>query len=1166
MRAERSTRPGLQVLCGAGEDKAIWNFSSAGICDCAEETYQTGKLKFVERLIFSRVTMFHFMTQRLSLSVLTIVVILITAHGEAGNSAQQMKPIVPYFTEPALAPDRSEIAFVSGGDIWTVPAMGGGARLLVSHPANESRPLYSPDGKQIAFGSTRSGNGDIYVLQLDSGELRRVTFDDAFDQLDSWSRDGRWLYFSSTSQDIGGLNDVFRVSVRGGTPMQISADRYTNEYFSAPSPDGNAIAFTARGIASAQWWRKGHSHLDEAEIWLLRDIDSGSQNYTRVTEAGGAKEMWPMWSADGRSLFYISDRADGQNQKGAQNVWTATPGRPGFRRITNFTDGRVLWPNISYDGREIVFEHDFGIWKLDTESGKANEVAIARMGIPAGPAVDHVRMSDQIEELQLSPDGKKVAFVVHAEIFAAAASEGGDAARVTYSAADEYQITWSPDSRKLAYVSDRDETPHLFLYDFNNNSETQLTRDVADDSTPRFSPDGKLLAFLRGGRELRALNIETKQERAIATAAFERPPLISQRPFVWSPDSKWLAYVPVSAKNFKNVFVAPVNGEASRPVSFLANVFSNTVEWSPDGTFLLFDTGQRTESFQLARVDLVPRTPRFREDQFRDLFKEETPKSVTPPARQESLPADLPREIPGPTPSPSATPLPSAANAPEKNVQEKKESAKPVRIVFDEIRRRLSLVPVGLDLNEQTISHDGKWVVMIASGANQNNLYTYSLDELSREPAVAKQLTSTAGAKSWAQFSPDSKEVFYLENGRINIVNLEGRTRPLAVTAEMDVDFAREKMEVFRQAWTLIRDNFYDADYHGANWIGLRDQYESRVSAARTPDEVRRLLQLMVGELNASHLGAAAPPNTTQLTTGRLGLRFDRREYETNGRLRITEILPLSPAALGGDIKPGDYLRAIDGRPLAAQTNLDELLNYKTGRRVSLTVAALPAGSPTREVAVRPVNLTTERGLIYRQWVERNRNYVARISKGQLGYVHMFDMSSASLVQFYLDLDAENHSRDGVVIDIRNNNGGFVNVYAIDVLARRGYLTMTRRGFGPTPARTALGQRALERPTILITNQHSLSDAEDFTEGYRSLRLGKVVGEPTAGWIIYTSNVVLIDGTVFRLPFIRITSSDGKNMERNPRAVDIEVTRPIGETLTGHDSQLDAAVRELLKQ
>lgn len=328
-----------------------------------------------------------------------------TAFSQQTGTVSSMAAGTPYFTEPSLSPDRKEIAFVSAGDIWTVPASGGVASLLVSHPATEGRPIYSPDGKQIAFTSNRTGNGDIYILSLVGGDLRRLTFDDGFDLLDGWSRDGRWIYFSSTSRDVGNLNDLFRVSVNGGTPMQVSADRYTNEFFSAPSPDGSTLAFSARGIASGQWWRNGRSHIDEAEIWLLRAID-GQSKYERVTEAGGAKEMWPMWSADGRSLFYVSDRNESSNRKSAQNLWTVTPGKPG-KRVSNFTDGRVLWPSISYDGREIVFEHDFKIWKFDTETGKSAAVEIQRRGAAAGPVIEHLRLTDQISELRLSLTAKR---------------------------------------------------------------------------------------------------------------------------------------------------------------------------------------------------------------------------------------------------------------------------------------------------------------------------------------------------------------------------------------------------------------------------------------------------------------------------------------------------------------------------------------------------------------------------------------------------------------------------------------------------------------------------------------------------------------------------------------------------------------------------------------
>jgi len=204
-----------------------------------------------------------------------------------------------YMTEPSLSSDRKEIAFVSGGDIWTVPAEGGTAQLLVSHPATESKPLFSPDGKLLAFGSNRTGNGDIYLLELTSGNVRRLTFDDGGENLDAWSRDGAWLYFSSNARDIAGMNDIYRVAATGGTPMQVSADRYTTEFQAAPLADGSII-FAARGNSSGQWWRKGHSHLDESELWLK----SGDQ-YSQLTQRG-AKQMWPMATADGSRISFVS--------------------------------------------------------------------------------------------------------------------------------------------------------------------------------------------------------------------------------------------------------------------------------------------------------------------------------------------------------------------------------------------------------------------------------------------------------------------------------------------------------------------------------------------------------------------------------------------------------------------------------------------------------------------------------------------------------------------------------------------------------------------------------------------------------------------------------------------------------------------------------------------
>ncbi|HEX7192065.1 MAG TPA: DPP IV N-terminal domain-containing protein [Thermoanaerobaculia bacterium] len=1052
----------------------------------------------------------------------------------------------PMLSQPSLSPDGKSIAFVSGDDIWIAPAGGGDAHILIAHPASESRPLFSPDGRSLAFVSTRSGNGDIYVADLATGATRRITWDDARDSLDAWSHDGKWLYFTSNSREAdSGSSDVWRVAATGGTPMQVTAEKMSYEYYAAPSPDGKSVAFVARGFAYGQWWRHGRSHMDESQLALV----DFAHHYEPLTQ-GGSKDLWPMWSPDGKRVYFTSDR------DGNENLWVLNVSRESGvvsreggsthdsplttheQQLTNFKEGRLLWPSISADGKTIVFERKFGIWKADTATGHAVPVAIALQGVASSPNVEHRKITDHLGDLALSPDGKKVVFTARGDVFAASAKEPGDGMRVTNTEGFEMQPAWSGDSRSVFYVSDRDGHDHLYRYDFATDKETQLTTGDSTDVGPRVSPDGKMIAFARNENELVVLDLANNQTHSVAKGHFDRPPYLSDRPIDWSPDSKWIAYLTGGEGNagpFVNAWVVPAAGGAQpRAVSFIANGQVDSLTWSRDGKFLLIVTGQRTEQSQIARIDLVPQTPKLREEEFRELFKtEEKLKEETKPA------AD----------------------------KEKEKKAPPaVTVDFTGIRDRSRILPIAFDTGELTISPDGKWLAFSANVGDDQNVYVYSIDELASEPAVPKQISATSGRKHNLQFSPDSKEVWYLDDGKVVAATIDpAKTRPVAVSAEMDVDFDREKKEAFRQAWTWEGDNFFDAKMNGADWAAIRAEFEPRVAAARNGDEFRRLLQLMVGELNASHLGAAPPQGSVRTTTGRIGVRFDRDEYESHGALKVSEIIPLGPADVA-KIKVGDYLVAVDGTPVTASTNFDALLDYKIGKRTVIAVASAADGTGRRDVVLQPISIRAEQPLTYRGWVYANRDYVNRISNGRLGYVHMYDMSWESLQRLFLDLDAENRTHDGVVIDLRNNHGGFVNPYAIDVFARRSYLTMVGRDFPPSPARSILGQRALERPTVLVINRHSLSDAEDFTEGYRALKLGKVVGEPTAGWIIYTSNFPLLDGTSFRLPSIRVLDAEGKDMEMHPRPVDRLVIRPIGESYAGKDSQLDAAVEELVKQ
>ena len=825
-----------------------------------------------------------------------------------------------------------------------------------------------------------------------------------------------------------------------------------------------------------------------------------------------------MWTPDGNNLYFMSDRG------GAQNLWTTTLSGKS-RQVTKFTNGRVLWPSIGYDGKAIVFEHDFGIWQLDTKSGEAFAVPITLLGASSSPASAHL-VVNQFSDLALSPDGKKIGLIGHGEVFAASARDGGEALRVTSTPGPEAQVSWSPDSSQIVFVSERDAVNHVFLYDFAKRTEKQLTREPASDQSPRFSPDGKMVAYLRDRKELRVMDLDNNREHLAASGYLGGG--FGSGSFTWSPDSKWLAFSASGDRSLRNIYVVAAAGGGAKQISFLANTNAGGLQWSPDGKYILYSTGQRTETPQIARIDMMPLQPQFTEEKFEELFKPDAPRGG-------------------------------------KNATEEKKPVKPVDIEFDHIRYRSSLIPIGLEVTAPQISPDGKWLLITALVGAQSNLYLYPMTESqgAARDQTARQLTSTPGAKSHAQFSPDSKEVYFLEAGRVQAITVDTHVaRTVNVNADLDVDFAKEKIAVFEQAWAGQRDGFYDPKMHGVDWNAVRSTYRPLIEACRTPDEMRRLLRMMVGELNASHSGISAPSAAGEArggprgVVGQLGLRFDRAEYESSGKLIVTEVLPQSPGD-AAKLKAGDELRAVDGVKIAAGTNLDELLQYRIGKRVTLDVNG-------KEITVRPVASLADQ--IYRKWVEDNRAYVARISNGRLGYVHIRDMSEQSLTQFYLDLDADNRAKDGVVIDIRNNNGGFVNAYALDVLTRRPYMTMTGRGAPAGPARTMLGQRSLELPTILVVNQHSLSDAEDFTEGYRTLKLGKVVGEPTAGWIIYTGAMELVDGSIMRMPGTLITGADGKNMENNPRPVDFLVKRPVGESYANKDSQLDVAVKELIAQ
>lgn len=1026
---------------------------------------------------------------------------------------------------PAVSYDGKLIAFSYAGDIWLGSADGGEARMVTSHSGYNDRPRFSPDGSRLAFMSKRTGNGDIYIVSLETEDVQRLTYHDGADVLDCWSPDGLWLYFNSGSDVMG--NAAYKVSAEGGTPVRLKGDPYESYYNLAISPDGRTLAFNNNGDA---WWRHGPNPSSPSEIWIVSEpIDSG--DYQKITDYSG-RNMWPLWDAHGTGLYFVSDR-DGQ-----ENIWYKRIGNAESGQITHFEDGRVLRASISGNGRLVVFERDFCIWKLDLETYEAAPVQIHVRADRKVNTVSHKTYDGDLWDFSLSHDGKKVMFINRGKIFAASAEKGTEkgrpAFRVSNTSARDSQISWSPDGRKAVYVSDRHGENQIFLYDYQEKKEISLTDSAVFANMPKFSPDGKWIAYFHGRDEIRLIDTETREIKPFIKGIFAMG-VHAATSFAWSPDSRWIAFLDADDNYFTNLYVQKIDEIEFRRITFLSHIEGWNVLWSPDGRYIIFNTAQYRSEWQIARVDLRPVQPEFREDEFDKLFEEEKKEE-------------------------------------KKDEGEKKdEKPEPVEIEFDGIKHRLRfLTPIQMNAHAQCISPDSKMLIFSAQMTGKSNLWSICFDE-DRKDDPPKQLTSTTGDKWGVHFIKDGKKIYYVDGGKIHYLKIaedggkDGDPKALETKAEMDISEEEEKMQMFNEAWRLLRDHFYDLGFHGRNWYAVKEQFLPVVRGIQRQEDFHEILNLMVGELNASHLGAGGGGGGVD--DSYLGVDFDWEELERSGRFRVSAVLPGGPAALLKEpIKVGDYILAVDGVELNSSVNLWDQLKHKARKKVILAVNEKPDMEGARMVTIQPVDTGAMGDLSYSNWVRENAAYVHEQSEGRLGYVHIREMSYEAYLKLLVDLDTEAHNKEGIVVDVRFNGGGHIASFILDVFRKRSYLQSIYRDKPPTSATNLAGNRILEKPTILVQNEHSGSNTEMFSEEYRRFGLGKVIGTPTAGAVIWTTNRGLLDGTWFRVPFIRVATTEGQNLEGAARTVDVRVDMPLGETAKRRDSQLDAAIEILLKQ
>ncbi len=1083
-------------------------------------------------------------------------------------STSPAQQVIQLPREPDLSPDGSQLAFTWRGDIWLVRSAGGAVRQLTSSPDNDASPKFSPDGKRIAFVSNRAdGSNLVFTVPVTGGQPKQLTFHtDGYD-LQQWTPDGQSLLVAA-SRDLEWRNEgrlwLINAAQRGPEQLLFNAPASNGRI----SPDGKQLLFTREGVA---WWRKQYVGSQSSQIWKY-DLDSHEFAMLRndATEARS-----PLWGADGKSFYFIS------GEDGAFNLYRHDLADGQTSQLTRFKDDGIVMPCLSKDGSTFVFRHLFDFYRMSLADGA--EPKKIRLVCRADQAIEPTRnvTLESATEAAYSTDGLQIAFIAGGDLWVMD-TVLREPRQITKTAEMESAPAFANEDGTLLFASDAEGQSDIWMatrgdekqYWWLNDSFAlkRLTNDGIVESNLQPSPAGDKIAFVRDGAGIWLMNLDGSDP----TRFFET---WDSPEFDWSPDGKWLTWSVQDNDFNSDVFVAPIDGSIP-PLNITRHPENDSQPvWSPDGNTIAF-TGARMDGevdvhfvlLQTSEDEISDRDRKLKEalKKFEKKDKDKTdPKTGAKdePAKK-TEPDDLPPTATGSAPATASSDT-DDAKAEDEQADKEKKKLPAVKVDAEGIHERIRRVSI-LNSGERNLfwSPDSKKLAFTATIDGKSGIYTIE------PPAELKPkfLTEKTGANpAWIE---TGKQILLLSDGVPQSIPETGEPTSFKFKALNVLDVAARYQAGFDTAWRAMRDGFYDGKLNNRNWDEIRRKYQSAAREAVDDLTFATVVQLMLGELNGSHLGFFAggtrggqPGGDREIAatwneaTAHFGLQFD---FSHRGPgLLVHDVIYASPAwTQRSKIQPGEIVIAIAGVEVDPAMDLTSVLNVRMDRELVLKVKN--AADEVRDVKIQPITYGAARGLLYNHWVRANQAVVKEKSNDRFGYVHIRGMDMRSFYDFERDLFAIASGKEGLVIDVRENGGGSTADHLLTVLTQpRHAITVPRNG-GPGYPLDRVVYATWNKPITVLCNQNSFSNAEIFSHAIKTLKRGRLVGVPTAGGVISTGGTQIMDLGFLRMPFRGwYLLNDGEDMELNGAVPDVVLWPKPAEEVAGIDEQLIKAIAVL---